>query len=286
VIKTTDGGASWQGTNISSALARSLIDVYFFDAQRGLAVGGTNAVDAGGRAVVLGTEDGGATWARRYVSASTGNATEWGWKISFPTPEVGYVSVEYEGGGSTGKVLKTTDGGQTWTEIAVPGGSSMQGVGFVTPDLGWTSGRGTVSETGDGGDTWAATTELDGNVNRFEFFGDTLGYAMGTQIYRLQRRSTSAAEPTAPPAPADLLSVTPNPSDGAVSVAYRLSTPGPVDVAVYDALGRRLATLASGPQAAGLHRAAWNGAGPGGVYFVRLTAGSFVEALPFVRIRR
>jgi photosystem II stability/assembly factor-like uncharacterized protein len=285
VIKTTDGGASWQATNLSPSLARSLIDVYFFDAQHGIAVGGTNAVEEGGLAVVLGTDDGGATWERRFVSADTGNFSEWAWKISFPTPEIGYVSVEYEGGGPTGKVLKTTDGGQTWEEIDVPNGGSMQGIGFITPDLGWTSGRGNDTMTDDGGGTWAITGDLDGSVNRFEFFGDTLGYAMGTRIYRLQRAST-ADEPDAPPAAAALVSVGPNPSAGAVAVTYRLATVEPAEVAVFDGLGRRVATLASGVQGAGTHRAVWEGAGAAGVYFVRLTAGTVMQALPVVRLQR
>lgn len=285
VIKTTDGGVTWQATNLPSSLAGSLIDVHFFDGLRGLAVGGTNATDAGGRAVVLGTEDGGATWERRFVSEDTGNDAEWGWKISFPTPDIGYISVEYDGSGSTGKVLKTTDGGQTWEEIAVPGGQSMQGIGFLTPTRGWTSGRGAVTTTANGGDTWGSSSQLDGSVNRFVFFGDTLGYAMGQRIYRLQATPT-AAEPGAESEATALVSVAPNPSARAVAVTYRLAAAGPVTLAVYDALGRRVATLALGVQAAGLHRALWEDEGGSGVYFVRLTAGGVVHTLPVVRTRR
>ncbi|HLT46751.1 MAG TPA: T9SS type A sorting domain-containing protein [Rubricoccaceae bacterium] len=289
VIKTTDGGSTWQATHIAPSLAQSLVDVYFFDAQRGLAVGGTDALGFGGRAVVLGTEDGGATWERRFVSSGDGTSSEWGWKISFPTPEIGYVSVEFDSGGPAGKVLKTTDGGQTWTEIAVPNGDSMQGVGFITPDLGWTSGRGSVTETHDGGSTWALTGELDGSVNRFEFFGDTLGYAMGTRIYRLRRQSTVAAEPDAAPTTTALVAVAPNPARGPVTATYRLERSGTVEVTVYDVLGRRVAVLDEGARAAGLHTARWDAAAAGvppGAYVVRLTTGEGTWARPFTVLGR
>ncbi|HYE94884.1 MAG TPA: T9SS type A sorting domain-containing protein [Rubricoccaceae bacterium] len=285
VIKTTNGGASWQSTPIPAALATSLIDVYFFDGRRGLAVGGTNGIDPGSRAVVLGTEDGGQTWTRRFVSSGTGTTSEWAWKITFPTPEVGYVSIEYEGSTSTGKVLKTTDGGQTWTELPVPGGDSMQGVGFLTPLRGWTSGRGTTRTTTDGGATWAPATGLDGSVNRFEFFGDTLGYAMGQRVYRL-RATMTAAEPEPEPTRTDLISVAPNPSGGPVAITYHLATAGPVAVVLFDALGRQVATLASGEQGAGLHRVVWEGERAAGVYYVRLVAGAAVRMRPVVRAGR
>ncbi len=272
VAKTVDGGTTWQSQTLAG-LAGSLVDVHFHDAQHGIAVGGTNATSSGSRAVVLGTDDGGATWTRRFVSSGAGTQAEWGWKITFPTPLVGYVSVEYNGSTPTGKVLKTEDGGLTWAELAVPGGGSMQGIGFWSADVGWTSGRGTVMRTVDGGATWAPSTELDGQVNRFEFFGDSLGFAMGQHVFALQR-TTVASAPA--PTPALALGLEPNPTAGAVTV--HVTVPGgPVRLDVLDALGRRVATLTDGTLAAGGHAVSWepSRAAPG-VYVVRLVAGGTV----------
>ena len=273
VAKTVDGGATWQSQSVAG-LAGSLIDVYFHDAMHGIAVGGTQAINSGSRAVVLGTDDGGATWTRRFVSSGTGTAAEWGWKISFPTPLVGYVSVEYNGDTLIGKVLKTEDGGQTWTELPVPGGRSMQGIGFVTATEGWTSGRGTAMRTLDGGTTWTPTADIDGSVNRFEFFGTSSGFAMGRRIFRLRR--TIDDEAPVPVAPALTLSVAPNPAAGAVTLRYTVSA-GPARVDVSDVLGRRVATLADGAHAEGTHTAVWTPAGVApGLYAVRLTVGGAV----------
>lgn len=271
VIHTTDGGATWTRRDLSTQ-AGSLIDVYFHDAMNGIAVGGTLGTSAGGRALVLGTTDGGVTWAPRFTSSGAGTNAEWAWKISFPTPSVGYVSVEYSGATTTGKVLKTTDGGLTWTELPVPEGRSMQGIGFLTPEIGWTSGRGTVMRTLDGGATWAPSVEMDGQVNRFEFFGDSLGFAMGQRIYRLRFPTVDSV---APPGTATLrLDTAPNPAPHDVVVGYAAPV-GAVAVEVFDALGRRVAVL-DAPDATptGVRQVVWRAsAHPPGVYVVRLTAG-------------
>ncbi|MFB3910336.1 MAG: FlgD immunoglobulin-like domain containing protein [Candidatus Eisenbacteria bacterium] len=71
---------------------------------------------------------------------------------------------------------------------------------------------------------------------------------------------------------------TPNPFGLRTDIRFRLGNPSEVDLAVYDASGRRVANLASGRLAAGEHLAHWDGqndAGhrvPAGVYFCRLQA--------------
>jgi hypothetical protein len=65
----------------------------------------------------------------------------------------------------------------------------------------------------------------------------------------------------------------PNPFNPATTVGFALPADAAVDLAVYDILGRTVATLASGPHTAGYHTARWESAGaPGGVYFARFTA--------------
>ena len=72
-----------------------------------------------------------------------------------------------------------------------------------------------------------------------------------------------------------LASVFPNPTSGRATVRYTLSEGADVRLDAYDVLGRRVATLAAGPQAAGPHEATFDAAAlPAGVYVLRLTAGS------------
>ncbi len=69
-----------------------------------------------------------------------------------------------------------------------------------------------------------------------------------------------------------------NPSRASVSIRYTLAGAGPVELAVFDALGRMVKTLARGNMPAGEYQLSWNGTDerertvPAGVYFCRLVA--------------
>ncbi len=81
-----------------------------------------------------------------------------------------------------------------------------------------------------------------------------------------------------------LLRVAPNPARGAVTVSFALERDAIVDLSVFDASGRKMATLASGPMDAGRHALAWNGLtgvapAASGVYFVRLEADGLGSAV-------
>ena len=56
-------------------------------------------------------------------------------------------------------------------------------------------------------------------------------------------------------------------------ISYDLKSPGHVTLEVYDVLGRKVMTLVSGYQSAGIHSAEFNGDNLASeVYFYRLTA--------------
>src|SRR6185503_8316572 len=127
----------------------------------------------------LGTTNGGATWQTRHITSRSG---EWCWKINFPTPMVGYVSIERFSGQAF--FLKTTDAGLTWQDKFFLNSYEEQGIGFATPDLGWIGGwTGPTYETTDGGNTWG-TAGFGLNINRVRMLSSTLGYAVGETVYK------------------------------------------------------------------------------------------------------
>jgi hypothetical protein len=69
-----------------------------------------------------------------------------------------------------------------------------------------------------------------------------------------------------------------NPVRESTRLAFTLPRAGAIELALHDAAGRRIRTLAAGPHAAGRHVVAWDvldAAGrrvPAGVYFARLAA--------------
>ena len=70
----------------------------------------------------------------------------------------------------------------------------------------------------------------------------------------------------------------PNPLSASTDIRYSLPNDGAVRLVVYDVLGREVAVLADGHQAAGFHRVVFNATGLGtGVYLYKLYAGSYTD---------
>jgi aminopeptidase N len=72
-------------------------------------------------------------------------------------------------------------------------------------------------------------------------------------------------------APLELAAPWPSPARDEVNLSFNLPTAGPVELAVYDLAGRRVATPLHGDYAAGRHEVSWLASGlSGGVYLLRL----------------
>jgi len=78
----------------------------------------------------------------------------------------------------------------------------------------------------------------------------------------------------------------PNPASERATVEYALPERADVTIAVYDVLGRRVATLADGATEAGRHTAILDaGQMPSGTYFVRMRAEGFRQARQVTVVR-
>ncbi len=80
-----------------------------------------------------------------------------------------------------------------------------------------------------------------------------------------------------------ILGAWPRPSRGPVELSYRLPRPGRVRLAIYDAEGRRIATLADREEPGGDRRAHWEGRDASGS---RITAGVYFAVVEFAGERR
>jgi len=75
-----------------------------------------------------------------------------------------------------------------------------------------------------------------------------------------------------------LLESQPNPTTGAATLSFSLAHAGEVSLAIYDASGRRIRALLSGPRGPGTYAARWDGRDekgievPSGIYFYKLFA--------------
>ena len=189
LIVSRDAGETWTSRDLSDQVAM-LIDAEFVSPERGFLIGGSSTDLAQSHTLILATEDGGRTWTEAFRSAQP---MELGWKLDFPTPEVGYASVmAYD---SSATVVKTRDGGRTWTELSLLDAPyQAKGVGFVDAATGWVGGERPGQPayfTSDGGLSWRPDTSLGPLINRFRFIrglGSRLaaGYAIGMTIHKLK----------------------------------------------------------------------------------------------------
>jgi len=80
----------------------------------------------------------------------------------------------------------------------------------------------------------------------------------------------------------DVLTVYPNPADGAISIAYRLATEEQVSLSVYNMAGQQTTVFSNSTESAGEHIATLDVKTPG-IYFVRLTTGNQTTSRTFVK---
>jgi photosystem II stability/assembly factor-like uncharacterized protein len=185
LMRSLDGGATWKTIDMS-AHAAMILDVHFHDAQNGHVCAASSDDVDGGRALILRTSDGGVTWSRAYAGT---RVRENCWKMNFPTPRIGYATVQsYSETDDKRIFVKTTNGGRTWREMPLVTdlGAREFGVGFATERLGWIGTRQRGYETQDGGRTWAPV-EMGQAVNKVRVVtgpdGKRKAVAIGVNVF-------------------------------------------------------------------------------------------------------
>ena len=161
---------------------------------------------------ILGTSDGGQTWALQYTHPQGG--TIWSLfplddQTVYAVGEYGLIAYSADGGaswtaqssptsnflfgiyfsdaatgwicGDYGVVLKTTNGGTTWNTRSTPTSSRMYDIVFADGVNGWAVGQnGTILHSGDGGESWSS--QASGTSSRLygiHFLSAETGFAVG-----------------------------------------------------------------------------------------------------------
>ena len=216
IKRSDDAGATW--APVSTATGLHALD--FGDAMHGIAVGpSSNSVQ---------TSDGGATWTKlvgalsnlhavayagkstvivlgQAIQRSTDGGKTWG-KTSpvvevTPPPINGLryadaaTAVAVGGDSLSGSlIMRTTDGGGSWTGIQSPTNSGLVAVDFATPSVGVAVGAGVILRTVNGGAAWTVVND-DPSRRLFavRFASPTVGLALGRQGLLLRTTDAGAS---------------------------------------------------------------------------------------------
>jgi hypothetical protein len=156
--------------------------------------------------------------------------------------------------GSQATILRTTDGGATWTIQSSPTHHQFDGVCFTDAD------NGTV-------------VAMDGIILR-----TTTGGIVGIEESQVYESTI--------PKDCILSQNYPNPFNPLTMINYQLPKTTHVELTIYNLLGQKVATLVSGKQKAGDHQVAWYASGfASGVYYYQLMAGEYKDVKKMILLR-
>lgn len=163
VLKTTDGGASWQASNVSTLPFPQkpwLHSVYFTNATTGYVVGGG----------CWKTTDAGNNW----TELTTNWTTTALFSVCFTSADTGYIA------GGNGNIIKTTNAGANWTLQNSGSGTELHAVSFFKNN-GWVAGNYAVLHTTNGGTNWSPES-VSSSVIYYdcEAINQNICYASGT----------------------------------------------------------------------------------------------------------
>ncbi len=154
VFRTTNGGASWQVTTLGADYDwRTVKAIFFLNSLEGWVTGARTYYDLPGSIFIAHTSDGGATWidqtgvSRGYYSWVGGS---WIWFVD-----------ALHGWAQDGYLWRTTDGGHTWSRLE-PTNMPARLLRFISPTVGFGLSGTTLLRSADGGATWTAIAVVPG----------------------------------------------------------------------------------------------------------------------------
>jgi photosystem II stability/assembly factor-like uncharacterized protein len=162
VIKTTDGGTSWEFQNTGAN--GTFYDILFgVDQMTGFVCGTSKQI--------IKTTNGGVNW--NITASDTGTL----YSLAVPTTAAAYCV-----GSSPTVIDKSTDFGNTWFPLTPPTTNAIRGTWFATGSTGWICGyAGTIMQTTDGGSTWIDQSQTSSyRFEKIRFHSFTTGYVVGS----------------------------------------------------------------------------------------------------------
>lgn len=135
---------------------------------------------------------------------------------------------------------------------------------------------------------WGANVLYFEDLYRYKMWYHGTGYANDKYYIGYAETGVVGVEPVSAPIPTEftLLQNYPNPFNPSTVIEFTLPEDALVNLAIYNTLGEKVASLASGQLPAGNYQYDWHaGDLPAGIYFYRLQAGEFNKVKKAVLLR-
>jgi photosystem II stability/assembly factor-like uncharacterized protein len=277
ISKTTNSGTNWQFINLpASNLSK---DVHFVNSTTGYSFSIKQAADS----------------SFIYKSTNAGN----NWSLLYSVKRIfTEMNVVDESNiflcSSSGRFLKTNDGGQTWRDSLAGNSPLYQDVKFINALTGYMcGGSGSIYATFDGGIQWQSQSPgvifilncisfLPGN-SQTGFIGGTGGTILKTINGGLIGINQIGTEV---PKGYSLGQNYPNPFNPSTNIQFSIPKEGNVKLTVSDVTGKHSAELVNSRFSAGIYNYEFNSSHlSSGVYFYRLQTGDFTEVKKMVLIK-
>ncbi len=285
IRKTADGGSTW--TTLASSFTEMEIEgLSFTNESMGWAVSYSG--------LMFSSDDAGIQWSFQ----DTVGRTETGFNapvrdVQFTTPDSGWAV----GGLSSFNVIaRTADGGSSWTFLPSRGGSWRE-IQMLNSYVGWVVGARYdpyVMRTINGGESWepqtfSADSDPPLGLESIFMLDENLGWAVGgSGVYKTTNGGSSAVSVDRSPNPEEfgLAQNYPNPFNPSTVIRFRAAEPGIVTLKVYNTLGQVISILADEYLQPGSYSVEFRADGlPGGIYFYRLSTGSFSQTKRLVLVK-
>jgi photosystem II stability/assembly factor-like uncharacterized protein len=176
ILHTTDQGETWSTQN--SGTDKPLYSVFFKDDSSGTVVGG---------GIILNTTNGGLTWEIQFTPSSKFSSSG---SLFASSPQTDYLlnvvfvnSLNGYAVGGSGKLLRTTDGGKTWTSQTTGTTNDLWAIAFADAQNGFAVGTfGTILRTTDGGTSWnIINSGTDNHLYAVRFSDASTGIVVGAK---------------------------------------------------------------------------------------------------------
>ncbi|MCX7737215.1 MAG: YCF48-related protein [Candidatus Kapabacteria bacterium] len=181
--KTTDGGYNWDLVAFPDTSLWAC-DTRKFGDEDEVFIGGytehffvPESQRVPGAGILRGSQDGGKTWANydnliNWAIDSSHNASLFG--MHFPSNDTGFVV------GEKGRILRTRDGGNNWSDVDVISTNTLKTVYFLDGRKGFLAGEnGLIMSTENGGITWKnLNSGVTDKINNIKFTNFNSGFAV------------------------------------------------------------------------------------------------------------